>query len=420
MELKTMVTSASVYIFNYVLLMLRVHSPLPDGEGYTALLLNSTKHALSAGDESVEGAVRLCAAMLHDELREEPASLSEPFQHVAQCASAAFGAAQATFRQVTGELVTRLYGFDWYGESGVVTQMVVIAITDIVLLVLFSEVLTLCRVVAMRALARFKRAQRSINALYEPPVWRFADRYAHMLKMAAVVLVFAPAAPILYFIGGTSLLLSAAVQKFMLIKVYARPSALDDDLAKRSRVFLQALLFLHVTMAPIFYAERNHAVERAKAYAACSQRASGEERGLIDGLFGGGAPDCEAAAAAAASDDLGEMTPFFYAFGVLLCYLVFGRLLQALFFSRDEESEESGAGGRRFQEALDLNSVDEYVCPAVGQRKGGVDTEPTLRSPRARTLQRRPSLTRAGTARRLSAAAALSPRGESTRILLPQ
>ena len=50
----------------------------------------------------------------------------------------------------------------------------------------------------------------------------------------------------------------------------------------------------------------------------------------------------------------------------------------------------------------------------------GVDTEPTLRSPRARTLQRRPSLTRAGTARRLSAAAALSPRGESTRILLPQ
>ena len=43
--------------------------------------------------------------------------------------------------------------------------------TDIVLLVLFSEVLTLCRVVAMRALARFKRAQRSINALYEPPAW---------------------------------------------------------------------------------------------------------------------------------------------------------------------------------------------------------------------------------------------------------
>ena len=119
----------------------------------------------------MEGAVRLCAAMLHDELSEEPASLSEPFQHVAQCASAAFGAAQATFRQVTGELVTRLYGFDWYGESGVVTQMVVIAITDIVLLVLFSEVLTLCRVVAMRALARFKRAQRSINALYEPPAW---------------------------------------------------------------------------------------------------------------------------------------------------------------------------------------------------------------------------------------------------------
>ena len=39
-----------------------------------------------------------------------------------------------------------------------------------------SEVLTLCRVVAMRALARFKRAQRSINALYEPPAWQLVNQ----------------------------------------------------------------------------------------------------------------------------------------------------------------------------------------------------------------------------------------------------
>ena len=28
----------------------------------------------------------------------------------------------------------------------------------------------------------------------------------------------------------------------------------------------------------------------------------------------------------------------------------------------------------RCEQALDLNSVDEYVCPAVGQRKGGIET----------------------------------------------
>ena len=57
--------------------------------------------------------------------------------------------------------------------------------------------------------------------------------------------------------------------------------------------------------------------------------------------------------------------------------------------------------------------MDEYHCPAVEQHKGGIDTESTLRSPRARRLQRRSSLTRAGIARRLSAAAALSPRAET-------
>ena len=160
-----------------------------------------------------------------------------------------------------------------------------------------------------------------------------------------------------------------------------------------------------MTMAPIFYAERNHAVERAKAYAACSQRASGEERGLIDGLFGGGAADCEAAAAAAASDDLGEMTPFFYAFGVLLCYLVFGRLLQALFFSRDEESEESGAGGRRFQEA---------PGPAVGSGAvtGRLFTPPAVNRRSTSTRWTSTSARPSGSAREASRREP-SPRGEA-------
>ena len=44
-----------------------------------------------------------------------------------------------------------------------------------------------------RLLGRRCYAQSSINAYYEPPEFLFADRYAYMLKIAAMVLVFAPA-----------------------------------------------------------------------------------------------------------------------------------------------------------------------------------------------------------------------------------
>jgi hypothetical protein len=47
-------------------------------------------------------------------------------------------------------------------------------------------------------------------------------RYAALIKHAAIVLVFAPAAPVLYFIGGGGILLAAAVQKWALVKLYKR------------------------------------------------------------------------------------------------------------------------------------------------------------------------------------------------------
>jgi len=47
--------------------------------------------------------------------------------------------------------------------------------------------------VVSRLLGRRCYAQSSINAYYEPPEFLFADRYAYMLKIAAMVLVFAPA-----------------------------------------------------------------------------------------------------------------------------------------------------------------------------------------------------------------------------------
>ena len=268
-ENKMMVASAAVYIFNYVLLMLRVHSPLPPGQTYFDILINSTSIAIyDANGETIDACFGSGA-----EERSVVGDAVVGYGHwVGECVSSSFHAAYVVFCTVMQAFAMRLSNVGWYEATGVVPQMIVIALTDIVLLVLLSEISAIGLMLLKRLLARCKSAQLSINAWFRPPEWIFADRYAHMLKLVAVVMCFGPAAPVLYFIGGISLLLSVTIQKFMLLKVYARPRPLDDALAWRSRGFLQALFFLHVTMAPLFYAERFHAILAATAVAKDSSK----------------------------------------------------------------------------------------------------------------------------------------------------
>ena len=119
-----------------------------------------------------------------------------------------------------------------------------------------------------------KFAQASINKAYEPPEFKFADRYAYMLKIAAMVLVFGPAAPLLYFVGGATLLFSWCMQNLMLAKVYKRPRPLDHQAAERSRACLMLLLLLHVCSSTAFYTRQAyvaHHVELIKVpQLACS------------------------------------------------------------------------------------------------------------------------------------------------------
>ena len=74
--------------------------------------------------------------------------------------------------------------------------MVTLTLLDIVFLVINELLWGLLWTVVSRLLGRRSYAQSSINAYYEPPEFLFADRYAYMLKIAAMVLVFAPAVPL--------------------------------------------------------------------------------------------------------------------------------------------------------------------------------------------------------------------------------
>ena len=67
---------------------------------------------------------------------------------------------------------------------------------------------------------------------------------------AATVLAFGPAAPLLYFVGGAIFLFSVALQKLMLVKLYARPVPLDEKIAERARVILQMLFGVRCLIRP--------------------------------------------------------------------------------------------------------------------------------------------------------------------------
>ena len=94
--------------------------------------------------------------------------------------------------------------------------------------------------------------QRKINECYEPPEFEFADRYASSMKIAAIVLVFSPAAPLIYFLGSLVLFVSFNIQKAALVKVYKKPRALDSQIASRSRSILYGLLWAKVLAASLF------------------------------------------------------------------------------------------------------------------------------------------------------------------------
>ena len=159
-----------------------------------------------------------------------------------------------------------------------------------------------------------------INLAYAPPEFIFAEKYGYMLKIAATVLVFAPAAPILYFACGVSLLWAFFVQKTALVKIYARPRTLDEPRAERARDFLSLLAAMHVCTSCLFY---------VRAWLS----AAGDRANLLH-----------------------ELRPFTTAFVVLLVYYIAVVPLSKFGVTRSENEEETGADDRLYQEVCDAES----------------------------------------------------------------
>jgi len=168
------------------------------------------------------------------------------------------GGLSGLFSRLLEELVAAMDDDRWYSPAGLIPQIIVLAGTEGVFtgLGIFSVWQDLFKTCIRRAMGRLKFAQESINESYSPPEWLLADRYASMLKLVAIVVVFGPAAPVLYFIGGSALLLTYATQKLALVKFYRRPPHFDEKIARQAHGVLHLLLYLRVWSSGMFYVKQ--------------------------------------------------------------------------------------------------------------------------------------------------------------------
>ena len=289
-----------LYIFNYVVVLFVVHSPWVGSRREDMhASVREAWDAAWAECEGDEGEVRWsCTSGVLGMLWNAGAAMYESF------------------------MVSASEGFDsnsWYDEAGLVPQIITIAVVDLFMLCV-AESIKFTIFLFKRFMGRMKFAQSAINLAYAPPEFIFAEKYGYMLKIAATVLVFAPAAPILYFACGVSLLWAFFVQKTALVKIYARPRTLDESVAERARDFLSLLAAMHVCTSCLFY---------VRAWLS----AAGDRANLLH-----------------------ELRPFTTAFVVLLVYYIAVVPLSKFGVTRSENEEETGADDRLYQEVCDAES----------------------------------------------------------------
>ena len=170
---------------------------------------------------------------------------------------------------------------NWDSDTGLLPQMVVIALVDATFLVGNEVIEVFIFPMLSIAWGRItKYSQDGLDEAYSPPQFKLADkyacrvdrtsrvtpslmshiphilRYAYIIKHVAICLTFGSACPLLYCICFVALAMMYVCQKAALVMYYARPSVTEDSLAEAFRDQLTILLFMHVAFSFVFYAKQ--------------------------------------------------------------------------------------------------------------------------------------------------------------------
>lgn len=229
--MRSFTVAAAVYVLMNVVLLLFAYTPA----------LRAEWEVLREEGVALAESVKTISVAYAETLTNESASTS---------LEDAFAADRAIVSNIVGD-------GDYYTPAGLLPQVIIVAVLDGAFLLLNELITAVLTPLLSRWWGRRTAAsQPMMDHFYDPPMMNISLCYALMIKTAAICLVFAPAAPAIYFISGVSLLLMCFVQKISLVKVYRRPPLLDDEIAERSREILGVLLLAHVVSSAVFYSKQ--------------------------------------------------------------------------------------------------------------------------------------------------------------------
>jgi len=106
-------------------------------------------------------------------------------------------------------------------------------------------------------MAKFAKTQFNLNRLWNPVPCDIATLYAVLLQAVSLCLLYAPMYPPLYLITAFVMLGTWMATKFACKWWYARPPAINEEMAESTRNALEWVLLLHIGVTTIADADEN-------------------------------------------------------------------------------------------------------------------------------------------------------------------
>ena len=92
------------------------------------------------------------------------------------------------------------------------------------------------------------------NAAWQGADWTLAERYTDVLKTVFVGLFFLVPLPSGLFITAFAMITTYLVDKYSLIRLWKRPTKIDESLGVLSRYFYVAIVFTHLSISRVYFA----------------------------------------------------------------------------------------------------------------------------------------------------------------------
>ena len=182
LQTRLLTIAATVYVCNYVLVIYVAHSPLA-GNDYTSVLVNTAinrSHVISEAT-AVGGCNDIALAITDHHLNSTAALSMETVAALTttwSCLNSFWGAVRSLFVEVLEQIVLSLASQHWYDVSGLIPQIIVLALTDIAVLSFMSVSINIVLTFIKRLRGVMSYSQASINEAYMPPDFTLGDRWA--------------------------------------------------------------------------------------------------------------------------------------------------------------------------------------------------------------------------------------------------